>query len=271
MSTESWSITSPQDVDVAEVRRVVVELTDGSVDVVADPGRETGARVEVADVSERPLQVSQHDGELRVGYDFAGVEGLVDRARGVRDKDRAVVRLVVPAQAPVKVATVRATTTVTGAEAEVSVTTATGPVRVQGGSGHVAVRSASAPVDVAEHVGDVRVNAASGAVTVAGSLGRVSVSTVTGGIEVVARESTPLVDARTVSGDVGVRLGAATPVNVKARSVTGKVSLDGVRLQSAARRTTSVDHADRPADQPGVGSAYVSASTVSGDLAVSRA
>ncbi|OLT55401.1 DUF4097 family beta strand repeat-containing protein [Cellulosimicrobium sp. CUA-896] len=271
MSTESWTITAPQDVDVADVRRVVVQLTDGSADVVADPGREDDVRVEVAEVSERPLQVSRHDGELRVGYDFAGVEGLVDRARGVRDKDRAVVRLVVPAGVPVKVTTVRAATVVTGAAADLAVATATGPVRVQGTTGSVSVRSASAPVDVAEHVGDARVSTASGAVTVAGALGRVSVSTVTGGVEVVARESTPLVDVRTVSGDVGVRLGAATPVNVRARSVTGTVSLDGVRLESAGRRTTAVDHADRPAEQPGVGAAYVSSSTVSGDLAVSRA
>ncbi|MFC8922759.1 DUF4097 family beta strand repeat-containing protein [Cellulosimicrobium sp. NPDC057127] len=271
MSTESWTITAPQDVDVAEARRVVVQLTDGSVDVVADPGRDTGAHVEVTEVSGRPLLVSAHDGELHVGYDFAGVEGLVDRAKGVRDKDRAVVRLVVPAGVPVKVGTVRAATAVTGAAGDLTVTTATGPVRVQGSTGPVAVRSASAAVEVAEHVGDARVSTASGAVTITGSLGRVSVSTVTGAVEVVARESTPLVDARTVSGDVGVRLGAATPVNVRARSVTGTVSLDGVRLQSSARRTTTVDHADRPAEQPGVGAAYVSTSTVSGDLAVSRA
>ena len=92
MSTESWVITAPQAVDVADVRRVVVQLTDGSVDVVADPGRESGGHLDVSEVSERPLQVSVHDGELRVGYDFAGIEGVVERAKGLRDKDRAVVR-----------------------------------------------------------------------------------------------------------------------------------------------------------------------------------
>lgn len=270
MSTETWVVTTPQTVDVAEVRRVVVQLTDGSVDVVADPNRADGAHVEIGDVTERPLQVSAHDGELRIGYDFAGIEGVVDRAKGLRDKDRAVVRVTVPADVPVKVTTARAAATVTGTTADLSVTTATGPVRVQGTTGPVSVKTASAPVDVVEHVGDVRVSTASGAVNVAGSLGRVSVTTVTSGVEVVARESTPLVDARTVSGDVAVRLGAGAPVNLKARSVTGKAVLDGVRLESSAQRTTSVDHVDRPAENPTAGGAYVSASTVSGDLTVSR-
>jgi len=266
MSTETWVIATPQTVDVADVRRVVVALTDGSVDVVADPHRTEGAHLEVGDVSERPLQVSAHDGELRVGYDFAGVEGLVDRAKGLRDKDRAVVRLTVPAGVAVKVSTARAAATVTGTAADLSVTTATGPVRVLGTTGPVTVKTASAPVDVVEHVGDVRVSTASGAVNVAGSLGRVSVTTVTSAVEVVARESTPLVAARTVSGDVAVRLSTGAPVNLKARSLTGKAVLDGVRLESAAQRTTSVDHVD-PA---GTASAYVSSSTVSGDVTVSR-
>ena len=126
MSTETWVVTGPQAIDADDVRRVVVQLTDGSVDVVADPHRPTGAHVEVGDVSERPLQVSVHDGELRVGYDFAGVEGLVERAKGLRDKDRAVVRLTVPAQVPVKVTTARAAASVVGSRADLSVTTATG-------------------------------------------------------------------------------------------------------------------------------------------------
>ena len=266
MSTESWVINAPQTVDVADVRRVVVQLTDGSVDVVADPAREAGAHLDVSEVSERPLQVSAHDGELRVGYDFAGVEGLVERAKGLRDKDRAVVRVTVPAHVPVKVTTARAAASVLGTQADLSVTTATGAVRVQGVSGTASIKTATGAVDVGEHVGDVHVSTASGAVTLGGTLGRVSVNTVTSGVEVVARESTPLVDARTVSGDVAVRLGAGSPVNLKARSVTGKAVLDGVRLDSAAQRTTSVDHVD----QPGARGAYVSANTVSGDLTVSR-
>ena len=38
MSTESWVINAPQTVDVADVRRVVVQLTDGAVDVVTLTG-----------------------------------------------------------------------------------------------------------------------------------------------------------------------------------------------------------------------------------------
>lgn len=266
MSTESWVISAPQHVDVAEVTRVVVALNDGSVEIVGDPTRERSATLDVTELSDRPLQVTCHDGELRIAYDFSGVEGVVGRVRGLRDKDRAVLRLAVPAALPVRATTARAAVTVLGIRGDVSVNTATGAVRVHGVTGPLTVKTGSSDVDVVEHVGDLRVSTGSGDVALAGSLGRVSATTVSGSVELVAPESTPLVEVRTVSGDVVVRLGAGTPVNLRARSVTGKVVLDGAALAGSGGRTTSVDHVD----EHGRGGAYVSTSTVSGDLAVSR-
>ncbi|MBD8080698.1 DUF4097 family beta strand repeat-containing protein [Cellulosimicrobium arenosum] len=266
MTTESWVINAPQNIDVDEVRRVVVQLNAGSLDVVADPARTSGAHVEVAEISERPLQVSAHDGDLRIGYDFSGFEGIVERAKGMRDKDSATVRLTVPVDVALKLSTSVAATTATGTRGALTVATATGPVRVQGSSGAVSVKTASASVDVLEHLGDVRVSTGSGAVNLVGTLGRASVSTVSSNVEIVAREQTPLVEAKTVSGDVAVRLGPETPVNIRARSVNGKVVLDGAPLESSAQRSTKVDHVD----PRGAAAAYVSARTVSGDVTVSR-
>jgi hypothetical protein len=265
MGTESWVIAAPQQIEVGEVTSLVVGLTNGAIEVVSDPARESGASIDVTEVGPRPLHVTSHAGELRVAYDFAGVEGVVDRVRGLKDKDTATVRVVLPAHLPVKIATARAAVAVTGTRADVSVTTADGAVTVDDTVGVLAVKSAAGRVAATAHEGDVRVSTASGRVEVGGRLGRVTVSTVTGDVVVEARETTPLVTAKTVSGDVTLRLGQGAGVNLKARAVTGKVVLDGAPLPSTQSRTTSVDHSD------GTSGAYVSVSSVSGNLTVSRA
>ncbi|MHA7134597.1 DUF4097 family beta strand repeat-containing protein [Oerskovia turbata] len=264
MGTESWVIAAPQQIEVADVASLVVGLTNGAVEVVSDPSRETGASVDVTAVSPRPLRVTSHAGELKIAYDFDGVEGVVDRVRGLKDKDTAAVRVVLPAHLPVKIATARAAATVTGTRAPVSVTTADGAVTVTDTTGPLSVKSVAGRVTIDAHEGDLKVGTASGRVEAEGALGRVSVSTVTGDVVVEARETTPLVTAKTVSGDVALRLSEGAGVNLKARAVTGKVVLDGAPVPSAQNRTTSVDHSE------GTSGAYVSVSSVSGNLTVSR-
>jgi hypothetical protein len=264
MGTESWIIAAPQQIEVADVASLVVGLTNGAVEVVSDPTRETGASVDVTDVSPRPLRVTTHAGELRIGYDFDGAPGVVDRVRGLKDKDTATVRVVLPAHLPVRVATARAAVTVTGTRAPVTVSTADGSVTVTDTTGPLSVKTVAGRVTIDAHEGDLKVASASGRVEAEGALGRVSVSTVTGDVVVEARETTPLVTAKTVSGDVALRLSEGAGVNLKARAVTGKVVLDGAPVPSTQSRTTSVDHSE------GTSGAYVSVSTVSGDLVVSR-
>lgn len=266
MSTESWTVTAAQHVDIAEVTSLVVGLNAGEVEIVGDPSRTYGAAIDVTEISDRPLQITAHDGELRIAYDYAGVEGLVDRVRGLRDKDRAVLRVVIPASVPVRATTARAEVKVVGITSEVSVTTASGHVRAQGVTGSIGIQTASGDVDVTEHVGDVKINTASGSVRAAGSLGRVTVRTVSGEVHLQAPVSTPLVSVQTVSGDVAVQLGVGVPVNLRAKSVSGKVRLDGEVLASASAHTTSVNHID----DHGRAGAYLSTSTVSGDVAVSH-
>ena len=256
MGTESWVIAAPQQIEVADVTSLVVGLTNGAVEVLSDPSRESGASVDVSAVSPRSLRVTTHAGELRIAYDFDGVEGVVDRVRGLKDKDSATVRVVLPAHLPVKITTVRAAATVTGTRAPVSVTTADGPVTVTDTVGPLAVRSVTGRVALAMHEGDVKVGTASGRVEAEGALGRVTISTVTGDVVVEARETTPLVTTKTVSGDVALRLSEGAGVNLRARAVTGKVVLDGAPVPSSQSRTTAVDHSE------GTSGAYVSVSKI---------
>ncbi|WP_125776814.1 DUF4097 family beta strand repeat-containing protein [Antribacter gilvus] len=264
MSTESWSVAAPQTIEVADVRTLTVRLTNGRAEVVADPNRTSGALVEVLDVSSRPLQVLAEHGSLRIAYDFPGVEGFVDRFRGLKDQDAATIRVTVPVTSSVDVAGVGAEVVVTGAQGRTQARTVSGALNVLGTTGTLAVKSASGAITVSEHSGDVTVATISGSVALSGALGRVTVNGASGSVDVTAQGTTPLVTAKTVSGAIGVHLDGGSNVNVRARSVTGKVMIDGAPAASSAQRTVVVDHAE-----PGA-AAYVSTSTVSGAASVTR-
>ncbi|GAA1852396.1 hypothetical protein [Myceligenerans crystallogenes] len=265
MTTESWSVAAPQTIEVADATSLTTRLTNGRAEIIADPERMSGAVVEVLEVSSRPLQVLAEHGALRVAYDFPGVEGFVDRFRGLRDQDSAVVRITVPATTAVDATTVGAEASVTGSRARVSVKSVTGAVVVTGTAGPLHVKSVSGAIAVTDHQGDVTVNQASGPAAISGALGRVTVNGVSGPVDVSSSGSTPLVSAKTVAGAVTISLDPGTPVNLRARSVTGKVTVDGAPIASGAQRTVVVDHAE-----PGA-ACYLSTNTVSGATVITRA
>ncbi len=266
MKTETWVITTPQDLAMDGVVRVVAQLNDGSIEIIGDPGRSTGAEVRVTSLVGRPLTITHKNDELRVGYDFRGVEGLVDRVRALAERDRVTVQVVVGVATPVTVRTASAATKVTGVNSPVGIASARGSVNAHGVTGALDVKTAAGNVAITEHTGDLRVVTTSGDLDATGILGRVSVTTGSGNVALGAGSSTPMVDVRTVSGDVVVRLAAGRPVSVRARSITGEVSLDGQPLTGGSN-TTSVVHTE----SPGTPGAYVSTNTVSGDLTVIRA
>lgn len=260
MTTESWVITTPTTQTLGDVKSLSISIIDGLVEVI---GKETddGAKAVVEQMSARPLDITSRDRDVRIGYDFTGVDGLVERARGLKDSDRVDLRVTVPANVPVKISTVRARVKVEDVTGGVTVTTATGAVSIDDTRGSVAARTASAPIEVSDHTGDLNLTTASGSVKASGALGRVVATSVSGAMEFAAKDSLPLVTTRTVAGDVAVRLRAGAPVNIKANHVAGKVVLDGEALEGR-----SVTHAD----EHGQSTAYVSAVSVSGGLTVSR-
>ncbi len=264
MSTETWVITAPQTVRIADVQRLTAQLNDGSVEIVGDAAA-TCATVEVTEAADRPVQVTCAGGQLRVGYELTGIEGVVDGFRALRDKDRAVLRVTLPISTSVRVTAARAAVTVSGLRADVAVTTGNGAVRMHHVTGSANLKTAAGAVSVTEHTGDLRVSTGSGPMTVAGLLSRVTVATVTGRVEIAASSGQPLIEVRTVSADVAVRLGADAGINLRARSVTGSVAVNGVEVEGSPRSTVIF------ADTPGAATAFVSSNTVTGDLAVSRA
>jgi hypothetical protein len=263
MSTESWAVAAPQTLDVGRASAVSVRLQDGRADVVVDAAA-SRTTLEVLEVGSKPLQVVREGDRLRIGYERSKVEAFVARVKALGDSERAVVRLTVPPGVSVDVGTTEADIDVTGTTGTV-VKTVTGTIRTTDTSASLYVRSVSGDVAVSGHTGDVSAQVVSGALALDGALGRVSANSVSGALAVTARGTAPMFTAKTVSGDVALRLDEGTPVSLKVRGAAGQVVLDG-EVQPSATRTLSVDRTET-----GTGSvAYLTANVTSARVIVSR-
>ncbi|MCA5894615.1 DUF4097 family beta strand repeat-containing protein [Isoptericola sp. NEAU-Y5] len=266
MSTESWAVAAPQTIDIEGVAGVTLRLQDGRAEVVTAP-EATGVRVEVLEIGAKPLQVVRDDTRLRIGYESTWYDSAFARLRSLTTTERAVVRVTVPVGTGVDVGTVEAHTDVTGGR-QLSVKTVSGTVRVTGAAGPATLRSVSGDVAVSRHTGDVAVTTVSGATALSGALARVSLSTVSGRSTVTADAgASPMINGKTVSGALDVKLPAGTAVNVKVRGASGQVVLDGSVLPSSGT-TLVVDHSEHPAE--GSNAAYLSATVTSAHVTIDR-
>ncbi|GAA1709658.1 hypothetical protein GCM10009809_02530 [Isoptericola hypogeus] len=264
MSTETWAVAAPQTIEVEGVTGVDVRLQGGRAEVVADAAA-TVTRIDVLEVSDKPLQVVRDGDRLRVGYESSWFDSVVARVKSPRRSERAVVRLVVPPDAAVDVGTVDADVEVSGGR-KVAVRTVTGTIRTAGTTGPMSVRTVSGEVAVTDHTGDASASVVSGRLALDGALGRVSLTSVSGAAT-VAPTTSPMITAKTVSGALDLRLLPGTPVNVKVRGASGQVVLDGSVLPSSGA-TLVVDHAEQPAE--GRSAAYLSATVTSAHVTVDR-
>lgn len=268
MATESWVVAGPQIIEVEQVSALRVQVVAGRVDVVAhEDAAERGARIEVHSVTGRPLEVSLSDGELRVGYGVAlgGWEGLVDRVRNVIDKDAVDVHVAVPRDAGVKLGTVSADGLLAGVQHDATVSTVSGGLVTDSTRGSLSVNAVSGDVVVRDHVGSIGLNTVSGDVTVSGDLARVQANSVSGAVTIDAEAGTSSVSVTTVSGDATVRVPDGRGLVVEARSLTGRVVVDGTDYKTGNPGRARVDLRD------GDGSCFVTSSTVSGHLTVLHA
>lgn len=267
---ESWTADGPRVIEVGgtdrPVREVRVRLVAGRADVVAHDDGTGTARVEVASVRGRPLEVRWHDGVLDVGHPQLTWDSLLDRLRAAFTRDdRAEVSIAVPRDVRVLVGTVSADGLVSGVHGPAEVRTVSGTLVVDGVRGTLLARTVSGEIDVRDHEGVFSGDSVSGSLTVqGGSMPRLHAKTVSGEIGVDLRHAPSVLDVTTVSGDVTVRVPADAGYDVTARSVSGRVVAAGSRLSSSGGPLKG-----RLTD--GDGAVRVSAKTVSGDVTLVRA
>ncbi|MFI2753008.1 DUF4097 family beta strand repeat-containing protein [Cellulomonas sp. P22] len=267
MATESWVVTGPQIIEIEQLSRLRVQLVRGRVDVVAhDDPAERGARIEVHSVDGRPLEIVLAGGELRVGYSYTldGWENFLDKFRNFRDKDTADVHVAVPRDVAVKLGTVSAEGLLAGLAEDAAVSTVSGSMVTDSTRGALSANTVSGELVVRSHRGDLRINTVSGDVTASGDLTRVTANALSGAVALDVTSESSSLSVSTVAGDVTVRLPEGRGLTVEARTVAGRVVVDGQQRSGSTPGQTTVDL--RTED----GSCFVSCSTVSGGLTVLR-
>lgn len=266
MPTESWVVSGPQVIELEEIRALRVGLVGGRVDVVAHDEDAATARVEVHDVSGRPLEVSLERGELKVGYGhtLGGWESFLDRLRNFSDQDAASVHIAVPRDVRVRLGTVAAEGLLAGMREDAQVSTVSGTVDTDGTLGALAARTVSGEIAVRDHDGDLTLSTVSGDLTASGSLSRITTNSVSGAVTLDLTARTSSISAKTVSGDVTIRLPRDAGVAVEAKSVSGRIVVDGHDRTSGRPGRTNLD------ERTGGQGCYITLSSVSGHLTILR-
>lgn len=263
MEGDSWVVVGPQIIEVDDVRAVRVALVGGRADVV---GRdEPGARIEVHRVDGRPLEVSLVDGELRVGYAYTltGWESFLEKVRTISARDRADVHIAVHRDVAARLGTVEAEGLLADVVGDAQVATVSGSLVSDGTRGTMRVNTVSGDVVVRNHSGDLKANGVSGSLTASGAFSQVSVTTVSGAVALDVAHAAGI-HVQTVSGDTTVRLPDDVGLAVAARSVSGKVVVDGQARSGGGAVTGAVDVVT------GDGTCRLKVSSVSGHLTVLR-
>lgn len=259
----SWTIDAPRELTFEEVSALTVRIAAGHVDVVATTGK---PRLEVSAIEGPPLLVEHTSGRLTAHYEDEGPGGLL---RWLRPFERrsATISLAVPPDCPVDLGVASAAAVVSGVEAHTAVRSASGAVTLDGLSGDVSVQAASGDVEARGLTGRLDLGTVSGDLTVAEVGGeRLKGKTVSGrltvDLDVTARAK---IELGSVSGDVAVRLPEDPDLTVDLRSVSGQVgaAFDGLTRRRQPGRV-------KAHGRIGSGSGRLTASTVSGDIALLR-
>jgi DUF4097 and DUF4098 domain-containing protein YvlB len=207
-----WALEPGTTVDVAAVRRLVIGVGRGSVDVL---GRdEPGARIEVRDVRGLPLDAHVEDGVLRIGAPDAPAAAS------------AVLSVAVQRDAAVEVRVVSAEVLVSGVRQGLDVGSVSGDVVADATAGHARLETTSGELALRGHDGPVDVRTVSGPVTASGPVSRFECEAVSADLflDLAAPDAVRL---STVSGAVVLRLGDARGATYAIDTVSGGAEVDG--------------------------------------------
>jgi len=136
---------------------------------------------------------------------------------------------------------------------------ASGDIACRANGGSVEIASASGDIVVDGSPVDVSIGSASGDVVVKGGSGALEVSTESGDISISVCSEDSHIRARTMSGDLQIRLAEGAMPEIHAESISGDIDARGVQEQKGMVGSTAIS-------EGGPGSVY--AKCVSGDITI---
>lgn len=232
MNPESWSISDPQTLELSGVSEIKVALIKGRFDIVVTEASTT--TLEISEVEGQPLAVSYSNGTLKVEHFNAS--NWLQRLVNFQEGARAVISIAVPAGAFVTASTVNGDGMVSGS-AKTTLRTVTGSLMADATEGLLTIDTVSGEIIARDHRGPLTAKSVSGEIMVSGELEDVRVSTVSGNVSFDLHGTPKSLNAKSVSGDVMVRLPRNVGVEASATSASGTLLLDNERFTNLGQNT----------------------------------
>ncbi|GAA3751667.1 DUF4097 family beta strand repeat-containing protein [Microbacterium kribbense] len=269
MTLEKWLIHPGETrvIDIEDVRKLKVALIGGQIDVVAHD--EPGARIEVHSVTVKDLRVEVTDDVVEIDHPQLRWDNFLDVFRNFGSGGaKAEISVAVPRDVALNLGVVSASALVTGIRHDAKLNTVSGDIIVDSLTGDIAVNAVSGDVQIRDLVGSLTANSVSGDVFATGSIRRASIDTVSGGMLVDSTGDVHQIALNTVSGNSTVRLDDGLAANYVARSVSGRVQIDGTTWSGRGTGPTT-NYTGSTGELSG-SFADVRVNSVSGDLTVLR-
>jgi len=269
MTLEKWIVHPGETrvIDLDTVRKVKIGLIGGQVDVVAHD--EPGMRIEVHGVTGKDLRIEASGDLVEIDHPQLRWDNFLEVFRNFGPGGaKAEVSVAVPREVALTLGVVSASALVSGMHCDAKLNTVSGDVIVDDVTGDLVINAVSGDVQVRELVGSLGANSVSGDVAVTGELRKATIDTVSGSILVAARGAVDAVGLNTVSGTATVQLDEGLAANYVARSVSGRVLVDGV-VRSRQGGGPTTNFAGSTGELSGR-FADVRVNTVSGDITVLR-
>lgn len=235
MTLEKWLIHPGETrvIDIEGVRKLKVGLVGGQVDVVAHD--EPGIRIEVHGVSTKDLRIEATGDTVEIDHAQLRWDNFLEVFRNFGSGGpKAEISVAVPRGTDLNLGVVSASALVSGLATDARLNTVSGDIIVDGHTGDVSVNAVSGDVQIRGLEGALSANSVSGDVAATGRLRKASVDTVSGGMLIDTVGEILAVNLNTVSGDASVRVDEGRPANYVLRSVSGRVTVDGVKRSTSA-------------------------------------
>ncbi|BDZ39666.1 DUF4097 family beta strand repeat-containing protein [Microbacterium suwonense] len=231
--TEKWLIAPGEErvIDIASATRLKVGLVGGQIDIVSHD--EPGIRIEVHGVTTKELRVESDGSQIEIDHPQIGWDNFLEVFRNFgAGGPKAEISVAVPREIALTLGVVSAGALVSGIRNDIRLNTVSGDIIADGVSGDLTANSVSGDVQIRGLTGSVVANSVSGDVAVTGTLRKATIDTVSGAILIDAIGDANTVNLNTVSGGVTVRLDETLPANYVLRSMSGKLTVDGVQRSS---------------------------------------
>ncbi|MCC4248144.1 MULTISPECIES: DUF4097 family beta strand repeat-containing protein [Microbacterium] len=228
MAMEKWIVHPGETrvIDVDGLRELKIGLVGGQVDVIAhdDPG----TRIEVHGVTVKDLRIEMVDGRLEIDHPQLRWDNFLEVFRNFGSGGpKAEVSVAVPRTVALTLGVVSASALVSGLRTDAKLNTVSGDIIVDGLAGDVSLNAVSGDVQVRELRGALTANSVSGDIAATGAVTKASIDTVSGAMLVDSTGTVQSIGLNSVNGSATIRLDRELPANYVARSVSGRVQIDG--------------------------------------------